>query len=216
MSTMSQPTDSASWFEQEKPLLYDYLVRMTGDPDPASTTLLEVLQAVSNRLRGKSEDTADVRLVLYQTARSFCADRWHRVPKELIEQVYQGINDQGQLQELEGYLSTFESFQREALFLKFRYSFQAPEIAKITGKSLVKIQELLNLAVLNIRKQFPDFETQTLKQLPLFKIQDVEEVSTQALSKILKIEKLDRFVIFKSLVWCILILVSVAYYLYFG
>ncbi len=216
MNNPEKPIDQVQWFELEKPLLYDYLVRMTGDPDPASTTLLEVMQAVTLKFRGQVTDALNLRLLLYRTARSFCADRWHRVPKELMEQAYRGINDTGQLRELEGFISTFGPFQREAIFLKFRYGFQASDIALITSKSLPMVQDLINHGVLNIRKQFPNFATQSMKQLPLFQIQDVEAMSTIAISKIIRLERTERLRLLKTTIWLFLIALALYYYVYFG
>lgn len=216
MNDPRNPIDQVQWFDQEKPLLYDYLVRMTGDPDPASTTLLEVMQAVTTKLKGQGATVENLRVLLYQTARSFCADRWHQPPKELLEQAYRGINDTAQLRELEGLISTFGPFQREAIFLKFRYGFQATDISQITGKSLVRIQDLINHGVLNIRKQFPNFTNQSMKQLPLFKIQDVEAQSTIAISKLIKIDRTERFKTLRTFLWLFLILLALYYYVTFG
>ena len=189
---------------------------MTGDLDGASSTLLEVIQVVGREVRQRPGGVDNVRQLLYQTARNFSGNTWQKIPVELIETEYSGVNKQSQLYELEMLVNEFANKQREALLLKFRYGFTASEIASISKVPLPVIQDLINTGVLKIRQANGSFEMTAMKQLPLFQVKDIDAMSTMALSEIIPLDRASRFRWLKTLVWLGLIVSLVLYYVSYG
>ena len=205
MAKKSPNFNLSAWYTTEKTLLYDYLVRMTGDPIHMPTTMLEVVRVVQEKAKENQWNLEEVRLKLYQTARSFCADKWNVSSSEIMDQLYQGTNHHDSLREVEGFVEKLDGVVREALLLKYRYAFKDDEIGQILGKLSKKALPQLDQVLVDFKESFPKLELKALMQLPLFTIES-EEHTTGALSQLLDMPaKGKKYRWLKSLFWLLAI-----------
>lgn len=139
----------------EKPLLYDFLLRMTGQVDRAWDTIDEVEQVV-----GASNDEAptleDLRISIYRTARNFCADVWNadtaRMMNESLDpksteakiavDEYQRIEPKllAEFQHLDQVVRTLPGEDREVILLKIRGDFSDDATGDIMGLDATSVR----------------------------------------------------------------------------
>ncbi|SME96581.1 hypothetical protein [Pseudobacteriovorax antillogorgiicola] len=217
-SQQSQPqtsTMTGAWFETQKALLYDFMVRMTGDPQRMTTILLEVVRAVQDQAKEQGWDQAQCKIKLYQTAKNFCADRWYKPPQTALDGIYQGTNAHDKLREIEELIISFGPFEREVLLLRYRYGFGEHDIAQIVKKKPELINEKLKQLMKEFKRSHKEEDTKSLLQFPLFQIEK-EEYSTVALSELFEPQRGDYLRILKSLFWFLGILGMLYLYWHYG
>ena len=191
------------WFESERSLLFDYLVRMTGDVERSRSEAVDVIQAIKKSLR-EPVPHQEMRCHLYRTARSFNADCWFRSPLKLLDQVYLGTNRQQDLRRIETYVDQLIAADREMTLLRYRYGFLSTEIAKIVGRPVQQVQSTINQSVLALRREQPDIDLNQLKQFPLFPMMEFE-TATMAIEEIVeKISKPWLRQLRKLLIWSLI------------
>jgi len=204
-----QHVNIEAWFESERSLLFDYMVRMTGDMERARTEAFDVIQAIKKSLR-EPLPHQEMRCYLYRTARSFSADCWFRSPLRLMDQVYLGTNRQQDLRRIEGVVDQLIAADREMILLRYRYGFLSTEIAKIIGRPVQQVQSTINQSVLALRREQPDIDLNQLKQFPLFPMVEFE-TATMAIEEIVeKISKPWSRKLRKILIWFLVMLGMVA------
>lgn len=202
------------WNDVERSLLYDYLVRMTGDLERSRTETFEVMQALQKTLR-KGASQEELRRLLFRTARNFCADCWFRSPIKLLDQVYLGTNRQEDLQRIEIEIDQLGGIEREMLLLRYRYDFKSQDIAIIIGKPVRQVQAAINQGVLTLRRWQADIDMNQLKQFPLFPLEEFD-TATQALDEIMeKIPRPWRRRAHKVMLWLLSLLLILAVIYYF-
>ncbi|MFW7381068.1 MAG: sigma factor-like helix-turn-helix DNA-binding protein [Oligoflexus sp.] len=201
-----------SWYETERALLFDYLVRMTGDLERSRSEVFDVIQVIKKSQRHQ-QSANETRSQMYRTARSFCADCWFRSPLKLLDQVYLGTNRQQDLRRIESFLDQLPPADREVTLLRYRYGFSSKEIASIVGKSIQQVQMMINQSVLALRREQADIDMNQIKQFPLFPLVEFE-TATAAIDEIVeRIPWLWQRKLGQIIFWLLLLAAIVAFYI---
>lgn len=128
-------------FADEKPRLFDFGLRLTGQIIKTSETIAEVFDSVEP-IADDCETLQDLRVTIYKTLRSFAADAWNAETNKLENPLYanQNAKDHQHLQIVEDALRRMSPSQREAILLYTRLDFDEHEVSLITGRSLSDTQ----------------------------------------------------------------------------
>ena len=137
---------------EEKSLLYDYLVRMTGDRSRSEVAVFEATELMPKQI-GKYASYAECRQYLFKSARESCQDIWNSDTTLLTEDVRVFKNDnrlRTKIREFSVVLQALAGPLRECVLLLHRYGFNIPDAAVIMGEDEDRIHS---------------YETQTIKAL---------------------------------------------------
>lgn len=144
----------SSQLRRDRDLLYDYLLRMTGQISRARDSLTEIDGALSGG-PDHLPASADPRVLIWKTARSYCMDAWNADTTHLENA---GLSALGELSpatskglvELDRRLRRLPGPQREPLLLRHRYGFDAQATAHVMGlpAAATESQALAGLTVL--------------------------------------------------------------------
>jgi RNA polymerase sigma factor (sigma-70 family) len=130
----------------ERPELYEYLMRMTGEVSRSADTIDEVVQSVSDEALHELNTPLELRMLLYATARRLSADIWNadtsRLKNAALEQAADGDAASEQpLRERQAYLALDKALrnlggrEREVVTLRSRCNFEFYEIGDLLGLS---------------------------------------------------------------------------------
>lgn len=139
--------------ENERPSLFDYLMRMIGQVEKSCDTIEEVFLTINVEILSDLQSFDDLRVMLYATARRFNADIWNAdtalLENEGIGEEYQGKGvDQDILeslhffQSLDGALRALKPFEREVAYLRLSAGLAMSDISNI----LANPQHLIDAA----------------------------------------------------------------------
>lgn len=145
--------------EAERPVLFDYLLRMTGQVSRSAETVDEVFLSLSEEVFADLEDYRGLRVCLLMTARKFNADIWDADTAKLVNArleapTPEGVKDDearldpGELQsflQLDRGLRVLPGQERECVYLRGRLGLTAAEVA-----------EIMNLHVDQVEKSYED------------------------------------------------------------
>lgn len=137
----------------ERPELYEYLMRMTGEVSRSADTIDEVVQSVSDEALQALSAPLELRMLLYATARRLSTDIWNadtsRLNNAALEQPADaGKVDEELLKERQAYLALDKALrnlggrQREAVTLRSRCNFEFYEIGELMGLSADDAEQL--------------------------------------------------------------------------
>jgi DNA-directed RNA polymerase specialized sigma24 family protein len=129
--------------ERERPLLYDYLMRMTGQVSRSFDSVDEVYQSyLEGDAKTTIDDLEELRICLYQTGRKFNADIWNadtaRLRNTAIEAGTDGgdgaaDDDSAAFQALDLSLRSLRGAEREIVLLRSRCDFEFAAAGEIMG-----------------------------------------------------------------------------------
>ena len=167
---------------QERSSLYNFVLRMTNDPERAFNSMEEVHQAVSfesSKIADRSFE--DIRALLYQTARSFNSDIWNKSkpakpPRQGSETSFDSLN----------------AMEKEYLLLRYQVNFSVEltnSILELQTAKAANIDERLTEA---IKQQFEMSPSQFMKDLPFLTMPDDDNDEALALSEIMEQVKKSR------------------------
>lgn len=180
---MELPKNPSSIYEAEQPLLFDYLVRMTGNLQSSTTQLLEVIRICHEQGAKRQQSQEEIRTRLYRTARNIFHDQWDIPSDSILKVIYQGTNQGDALMEAEKALYTLTPIEREILLLRHRYGFTLEEIAKIIGTPTRQVESSLKKIEEDFLNMTKSIQLKFLMQLPLVEIVG-EDYNTAPLSEL--------------------------------
>jgi DNA-directed RNA polymerase specialized sigma24 family protein len=133
--------DSAAlidFLENERPKIYDYLMRMTGQISRSFESVSEVFQSIADgEAKGDVDGAEELRCMLYVTARKFNADIWNAETSRLINPAIE-TGEEGSaaretvaFQALDKSLRNLKGVEREIVLLRSRCDFEFEGIAEI-------------------------------------------------------------------------------------
>lgn len=172
------------YIEAQRPSMYDYIVRMTGNIGRAESAILEAVR-VALHMDNLSEDQAEVRVSLFKMARKFTADVWYGEFKLMLDKLYESFTEPGELKDIELAIDDLPSNQKEFLLLHYRYDFSVVQIAELTSKPLATVNSGLKVALKNLNESIQIKDAGRLKELvqvPFIKY----ETQTQAIDELLE------------------------------
>jgi len=150
-------------FALERPLIYDFLLRMTGQVARAWDTIDEV----ENSLSATDEEfptLEDLRICIYRTARNFCADIWRADTSRMVNQAIEPRADE-EIGEhinrdavpdyvvLDQIVRTLKPDQREVLLLKIRSDFPDDATGDIIGIDAAVVKSTFRHALDIVRER---------------------------------------------------------------
>lgn len=150
--------------ENERPSLYDYLMRMTGQVQKSCDTIEEVFLSLNEGVLSELQTFEDLRLLLYTTARKFNADIWN-ADTSLLENAAIGDELKGQpidedalldvkfQQDLDRGLRMLKPFERETAYLRLAVGMAFSDIADVLGHPQQSIESAYNQAITSIEEK---------------------------------------------------------------
>ena len=145
----------ADLIDAERLLLYDYLMRMTGEVSRSADTVDEVVQSLTDEILEDLSDPLALRLILFSTARRFAADIWNaetpRLVNASLEQAspteqqtedFQHLKDLHAYRALDKALRHLVGREREVVTLRSRCSFEFHHIAELMTISTQEAEQL--------------------------------------------------------------------------
>lgn len=172
------------YIEAQRPNMYDYIVRMTGNIGRAESAILEAVR-IALHMDNLSEDQAEVRVSLFKMARKFTADVWYGEFKLMVDKLYDDFTGPSELRKIELAIDDLPSNQKEFLLLHYRYEFSVAQIAELTSKPLATVNSGLKVALKNLSESFQIGDAGLIKELvqvPFIK----HETQTQAIDELLE------------------------------
>lgn len=154
----------SEFIDAQKPGLFDYIMRMTGNPGRAESALFESVR-VAQHMDVSSEDLDAIRVGLYKMARKFTADVWYGEFKFMLERLYEDHTEGDNLIDLEFALDELPSNQKEFLLLHFRYGFSVEQIADLTSKPFATVSSGLKIGQKNLFDAINMQEVGQIKEL---------------------------------------------------
>ena len=153
---------------RERPLLYDYLMRMTGQMQRSHDTVDEVFLTMNARALQDVDDIRQLRAKLITTVRKFSLDIWNAATP-LLENAGLTMaekdpaqsgkpNRTSQSTQRQLFDKTFRSLsggEREVLWLGWNLKWDEETIAKATFRTKAEVDSLQNQALATIRSEAP-------------------------------------------------------------
>lgn len=181
---------------QEYPVLFDYLFRMTGDKVRSADAADEVTQAVIAQAE-KYQGLDAIRSSIYSTARSFNADAWNADTSQLLNEGLSHTNETSSSEEnsdLAGFhwidegIRTLPGPQREVLLLLFKGRFSPHHAAVITGWGEERVMTLCQEGLDQIGQiaGIKDGIAERIKDLPLHPIPVRTSSNTMPISEVIE------------------------------
>lgn len=180
-------------FASEKPRLFDFLIRMTGQQTKSLDTVDEAILVVGPAL-DLEDSLQELLVLLYKTARNFTIENWNSDTSRLENSAYTQHGapvdrNTPTLVALEHVVRQLHPKQREVFLLHERFGFSPDEVAEIVGNSVGDVEELFagalgaaDAAMPGDAERIPELMT-LLKGFP---VPDSEVVDTQNLSLVFK------------------------------
>lgn len=149
--------------ENERPGLYDYLMRMTGQVQKSCDTIEEVFLSLNDSLLSEMQSFEDLRLLLYTTARKFNADIWN-ANTTMLENAAIGESQQGKPldeeallsikfeQDLDRGLRELKPFDREVAYLRLVVGLALSDIADTLGNPVHAVEAAYDAAISSLEK----------------------------------------------------------------
>lgn len=159
--------DQSEDLESQRPMLYDYLFRMTGEAELSVNSVDEVIRAVG---AAATSTPLDLKIVLYQTARNFNSPAWNADTADLINEGLTGEHegqpvsdgpDSVQLElnystEFEEVFRTLPGPLRETLILCERSGFDHGATARVMGVREEQVAEWYEQGLAELERRLPD------------------------------------------------------------
>ena len=164
--------------------LYNYALRLCGDPLLADNIVGDVFVRLLEQLAAGKGPTSNLRSYLYETAYHRIVDEArfsrHRAPLDAVTSLrtdarpgLQGSEDQIMFEKVvDAIQHDLTDDQRHVLVLRFLEEFSLRETASILGKDINHVKVLQTRALAKLRKVFANKEIRTAMALP-----KVEELS---------------------------------------
>lgn len=182
--------------ELERPLVYDYLLRMTGQVSRSEESIEELYRVISPQAQ-QYETWPEFKFLIYSTARSFNSDIWNAETNFLVNSALDRIDkDQDKFKIVDDFVKQLPGAKREILIGVFLYGFTVEQLSKLVRRPLQKVSEegndlLGQLA--NALRVKPDDVSTFFQTLPLHPIVSVKSHSTVALSQVMeKMEEVEK------------------------
>lgn len=198
----------------EQSLLFDYIFRMTANPDLASGSLKEIVGAVTSQI-SDYRDFEHLRVSLFSTARRFNFESWNADTKHLIKESDPEKSFDSEFYRLSGEI-------RETALLYYRLDFSINEMMEIMGVSRQRIEENIEkskllLEEISSHEETPNSLGEAMGSLPFIPNPNGEEEGTMAISQVVAdIRKPNIFGLGKRLFFILLLLALLAIALYFN
>lgn len=136
----------ADLIQAERPLLYDYLMRMTGEVSRSLDTIDEVVQTLSEDAVEELRDPLAFRLLLFSNARRAAAGAWNAETPRLLnasleQPPHQDKNEDHYIKEYQAFraldkaLRNLPGREREVVILRSRGSLEFEHIADMLNTS---------------------------------------------------------------------------------
>lgn len=150
--------------ENERPSLYDYLMRMTGQVQKSCDTIEEVYLSLNEGVLSEMQSFEDLRVLLYSTARKFNADIWNADTTRL-ENAAIGDSMQGKAvsadalehiktqQDLDRALRGLKPFDREVAYLRLAVGIAFSDIADILGNPVHAVEGAYDAAMAALERE---------------------------------------------------------------
>lgn len=165
--------------DSERSLLFDYVLRMTGQITKATDTVDEVFQSLNEDSLEATGSFTDLHLLLFTTARRFTADVWNAETPRLMNAALEGDVDghepsEKALRERQFYrpldksLRSLPGREREVVLLHARADFDWDEIAEIMGIGSALADRTFQEAMARIERDCPGLvgADQALAKMP--------------------------------------------------
>ncbi len=176
--------------EIERAVMFDYLMRMTGQSGRAKDTLDEVGRTLRTRL-SEYHSLPALRVGIYRKAREANRDIWYADTRQLENSGLSGFSDHDYeasveaLQLLDQSLNKLPGIAREVVLLRYRHVFDEHEISQIVGTSRDEIVGHLKAGFLQLKNlgfaDDTDFAL-LLGEVPGHPVPERSAYSTMALS----------------------------------
>lgn len=185
--------------EQERPYLYDFLLRMTCN---ASRSCASIDDSIRNLRSQTWENLSDFRLALYQLCRKYNKGEWKTDVSKLENDKYTNVinnpqesdNKKNQYQcffLLDREICQLDPLAREVLCLHIRSNFTFSEIAKIIEIDRDQIEKLFQTTISHL--------VQVLSWLPRDPRSQINELLCFSEPEILTTQAIDLYVLMKGM-----------------
>ncbi len=152
--------------EAERPELFDFLLRMTGQVSKSTETVDEVFQSLNEDALDATGSYIDLRLMLFSTARRFTTDVWNAETPRLVNAALEGGSDVDQptdkvqrersfYRPLDKSLRGLPGREREVVLLRARGGFDWDEIAQVMGIGSTLIERTFVDGIARIERECP-------------------------------------------------------------
>jgi DNA-directed RNA polymerase specialized sigma24 family protein len=220
----------ADLLEGERHGLYDYLMRMTGQISRSIDTIDEVFQSLTEETLETIDEYAELKVLLYTTARKFNADIWNAETSKLANAAFEDPAkgqelDEKSLRERQGQALLDKAFrslpgmEREALLLSARGQFDHGEIAEIMGIAEHQVEDKLAVAMAKVEGEYAATGGQAesaLLRLPSHPIPPRSSQATVNLSMVMQGIKTKPVGLWSPVRIAFLVLVGVGVILWFA
>jgi DNA-directed RNA polymerase specialized sigma24 family protein len=160
---------------RERALLYDYLMRMTGQVQRASDTVDEVFMTMSPRVLKDVGDSDQLRSKLINTVRKFSVDIWNADTSLLENAAFPILEKKAEPASDISELSIYETFERafrvlpgperEVLWLMWNAGWDSEAIAEATFRKPSEVDTLKNQGVRSLQAFSSKLAFQTVQGL---------------------------------------------------
>lgn len=195
----------AQFLAEERPRLFDYVMRMTAHLAKASETVSETLDSVEP-VADSVDSSDELMVMIYKTARNFAIESWNVDTSKLENSVYD-LNtnvskDHSIMLSLEQSIRTLPPFQREVLLLIERFWFAPEEVAEIMGIASSDVEMFLAQAQSAVEGHVEEIQGnlhEIMGRLKAFVEPETDSMQTQNLSLIMNdFRKTDKLGIGRS------------------
>lgn len=174
--------------ELERPQLYDYLMRMTGDVTRALDTIEELYRVVAPQA-SHYKSWSQFRTLLYTTVRNFNLDAWNAETSNLENSGLKKITDIDLMYtKIDQYIRLLPGQHRETLICSYIYGLRPVELAKVVrrGEQIIAVDAEAILSDLSERSGMSKTDLfSRFKNFPMHQIKGVNSNNTVALSQVM-------------------------------
>lgn len=162
--------------ERERPLLYDYLMRMTGQMQRSLDTVDEVFLTMNAKVIQDVGKAADLRAKLIKTVRKFSLDIWNADTGVLenagVLAMTEASNRRGKTAPTTASQKSFDRAfrslpgpEREVLWLTWNLGWDDQAIAESTFRTAVEVDHIREQAILALKALSPMLASQSMGAL---------------------------------------------------
>lgn len=155
----------AELLEGERPGVFDYCLRMTGQVSKSTDTVDEVYLSLNEDVLDTLGSYTDFKICLYLTARRFISDIWNADTTKLMNAAIEGTDGDGGTDRANRERAAFRVLdksvrglpgrQRETLLLRVRAGFEWDEIAQILGAAPGQAEADFAAALAHVERECP-------------------------------------------------------------
>jgi len=159
--------------DTERHPLYDYLMRMTGQVSRSADTVDEVYLTLTEEVLETIDSAAELRVVMYTTARKFNADIWNADTSKLANLALETPSN------LDRVLRSLPGREREVTILRSRARFTSAAVAEIMGIQASEADSLYTKALSTLQQEGGPLEGEVASALQKMASHPVPERSSQ-------------------------------------